>query len=77
MIQLQITYILVQIMTLKECLLCFAAMCCTNIRGKSELMRYEKMQLVSYSKAGFPWCSAFAGLFTQTVKLVFKFQLEY
>lgn len=65
MIQLQITYILVQIMTLKECLLCFA-MCCTNIREKKEPMRYKKMQLVSYSKTDSLWCcgvlrSAFAG----------------
>lgn len=63
---LQITYILVQIMTLKACLLCFAAMCCTNIKGKKELVKYERVQLVSYSKAGTLWrcgvlCSAFAG----------------
>lgn len=56
---LQITYILVQIMTLK-------AMCCTNIKGKKELVKYERVQLASYSKAGTLWrcgvlCSTFAG----------------
>lgn len=78
---LQITYVLVQIMTLKEYLLCFAAMCCTNIKGKKELMEYEKVQFVSYSKAGTLWCcgvlcSAFTGFIHQFVKHAFKFQLE-
>lgn len=82
MIQLQITWILVQIMRLGECLLCFTVKCCTNSRGKKELMRYRKMQLVNKSRqapfgAGVFPTLLLLGLFTQFVRLVFKSQLKY